>query len=169
MLHNIQAWLGETTLAGWVRDSVPFKALLESFHILAIALVLFSVGMITMRLMGLAGRGESATAMVKRFAPWIWGSLAVVFATGLVLLTGAGRRGLDNPMFAVKAATLLGAIVLTLILQQALSANAAFWELTAGRRAAARLVAPLCFLLWLATVCAGRWLAYSSTFFVPAY
>ncbi len=166
---SIQAWLGQAPMASWVRDSVATKALLESAHILGNAVILVSVGMVAMRLMGLAGRGQSVAGMVKRFSPWIWSGLAVVAATGIVLLTGAGRRGLDNPMFQVKLATMAAAIVITVALQVTLSSDAAFWELNPGRRAAAKLIAPVCFLLWLATVFAGRWLAYSTTFFPPAY
>jgi hypothetical protein len=169
MLRDIQAWLGATALAPYVRDVVSVKALLESAHILANALILFSIGMIAMRLMGLSGRSHSVASMIKRFTPWVWGALVVVAVTGLVLLTGAGRRGLDNPMFQVKLATMAGAILATAALQLSLSADISFWELTPARRAAAKLIAPLCFLLWLATVFAGRWLAYSSTFFPPAY
>lgn len=169
MLHDIQAWLGTSPLAGYVRDVVSVKALLESLHILANAVILFSIGMITIRLMGLAGRSEPAAGMVRRFAPWVWSALAIVAVTGVILLTGAGRRGLENPMFAVKLTTMGLAIATTALLQATLSRNAAFWELNPARRAAAKVVAPLCFLLWIATVCAGRWLAYSSAFFPPVY
>ena len=45
---------------------------------------------------------------------------------------------------------------------------AAFWEMSPVRRAGARLAAPLCLLLWMATVCAGRWLAYGYVLFPDA-
>jgi hypothetical protein len=167
VLHDLQAWLGTSPLAPAVRDVVSVKALLESAHILANAVILFSMGMIAMRMAGLSGRSEPIAAMVKRFAPWVWSALAVAAITGIVLLTGAGRRGLENPMFQVKLATMIGAIGATAALQLALAGDAAFWELNGARRAAARVIAPLCFLLWLATVFAGRWLAYSSSFFPP--
>ncbi|OYX34707.1 MAG: hypothetical protein B7Y99_04935 [Caulobacterales bacterium 32-69-10] len=169
MLHDIQAWLETWPTAAPVRDVVSVKALLESLHILSNAVILFSIGMITLRLMGLAGRSQSAAGMTQRFAPWVWSALAVTAITGLVLLTGAGRRGLENPMFAVKVAAMALAVGATAILQLTLSRNAAFWELSPARRAGARVLAPLCFLAWIATVCAGRWLAYSSAFFPPAY
>jgi hypothetical protein len=169
MLAAIQAWLGETFLAMYVRDVVSVKALLESAHILANAVILFSVGTVGLRLMGLAGLSTPAQTMVRRFSPFIWSALAVVVVTGLVLLTGAGRRGLTNPMFAVKLTTMITAALATAALQVTLQSNAQFWEMTAARRASARLIAPLCFLLWVATVLAGRWLAYSQTFFPSAY
>jgi hypothetical protein len=167
--HGIQTWLGQTPMAAWVRDSVSTKALLESAHILGNAVILVSVGILALRLMGLAGRGQSVSGMSRRFSPWIWTGVVVVFVTGVVLLTGAGRRGLDNPMFQVKLVTMTVAILITAALQLTLASDAAFWELSPARRAAARLIAPVCFLAWIATVFAGRWLAYSTTFFAPTY
>lgn len=165
MLHAIQSWLGETALAPVVRDAVWAKALLESAHILADALILFASGMMSARLLARAPVADT----VRRFAPWLWSAFAVAAATGVALLTGAGRRGLDNPMFQVKLSVLAGAVAVTAAIQLSLSRNPAFWEAGQVRRAAAVLVGPLGFLLWLATVFAGRLLAYSSAFFAPTY
>jgi hypothetical protein len=57
------------------------------------------------------------------------------------------------------------AFLTTAALQLALQADAAFWELSPARRISARLIAPACLLLWMATVCAGRWLAYGYILF----
>lgn len=165
MLHAIQTWLGDTALAPVVRDAVWAKALLESIHILADALILFSGGMISARLLARAPAAET----VRRFAPWLWSALAVAAVTGVMLLTGAGRRGLDNPMFQIKLTVLAGAVLMTAAIQMSLSRSPAFWDAAPSRRTAAALAGPLCFLLWLATVFAGRLLAYSSAFFAPQY
>jgi hypothetical protein len=164
MLHSIQAWLGETALAPVVRDAVWAKALLESVHILADALILFSGGMISARLLARAPAAET----VRRFAPWLWSAFVVAAITGVTLLTGAGRRGLDNPVFQIKLSVMAGAVLLTATIQWSLWRNPAFWE-APGRRIAAAVAGPACFLLWLATVFAGRLLAYSSAFFAPQY
>ena len=68
-----------------MRDAVWAKALLESIHILADALILFSGGMIAARLMTRA----QASDTVRRFAPWLWSALAVAALTGGMLLTRA--------------------------------------------------------------------------------
>lgn len=165
-LTSLQSLMGDWPIAAAVRNIVWVKAMLESVHILAMGLVLFSVGMITFRLAGLAGRSDSLTGMVRRFAPWVWGALVIVLLTGFVLVTGAGsRRGLPTPMFQLKMVLMLVSIAATAALQLTLSADAAFWELNPARRASARVIAPLCLLLWMATVCAGRWLAYGYILF----
>jgi hypothetical protein len=169
MQQTLAAWqaaIGQWPIAGAVRDTVWVKAMLESVHILAMGLVLFAVGMITLRLAGLAGRSGSLAEMMRRFAPWVWGALGVVFISGLILVTGAGaRRGLPTPMFQLKMALMAISILTTAALQLTLQSNGAFWEMTAGRRAAAKVIAPVCLLLWMATVCTGRWLAYGYVIF----
>ena len=165
MLTALQTWLGQTALAPVVRDAVWAKALLESVHILADALILFSAGRIAARLLTRAPVAET----VRQCAPWLWSAFAVAAVTGVMLLTGAGRRGLDNPMFQIKLAALAGAVIMTAAIQLSLSRSPAFWDAAPARRMAGALAGPLCLLLWLATVFAGRLLAYSSAFFIPQY
>ena len=165
MLAAWQAAIGHWPIAAGVRDAVWVKALLESAHIAAMGLVLFAVGMITLRLSGLAKAG-SITEMVRRFSPWVWGALAVVFVTGLILLTGAGaRRGLPTPMFQLKMVLMVISILITAALQLTLQSDASFWELSPARRIGAKLIAPLCLFMWMFTVCTGRWLAYGYVIF----
>ena len=166
MLHAIQVWLGHTPIAPFMRDSVWSKPVVESSHILADSLVLFSAGMIVLRLVT---RPQDAAETVRRFAPWLWCGFAAAFATGFMLLTAAGRRGLENPMFQIKLAVLAGALCLTAGIQWSLARDHAFWGSAPARRRAAALIGPLCLLLWLATVFAGRLLAYSTVFFAPQY
>jgi hypothetical protein len=168
MFHAIQTWLAATPPAGFVRDVVWIKALLESVHILADGLVLFSVGAICVRIVR-SSSPDAAAESARRYAPWVWGALAAAVCTGLILLTGAGRRGLDNPMFQIKLAAMLSAALSTAGLQLSLARDAGFWTASPGRRTAAMMIGPLCFLLWLATVFAGRLLAYSTVFFEPQY
>jgi hypothetical protein len=166
MLHAIQTWLGHTAIAPFMRDSVWGKPVLESSHILADALVLFSAGLIATRLLT---RPKDAAETVRRFAPWLWSGFAAAAVTGLMLLTAAGRRGLENPMFQIKLGVLAGALCLTAAIQGSLARDAGFWGAAPARRWAAALIGPLCLLLWLATVFAGRLLAYSTVFFAPQY
>jgi hypothetical protein len=169
ILAGWQAAIGQSHIGYAVANIVWVKALLESAHILAMGLVLFSVGMIAARLAGLAGRSEPLAERISRFTPWVWGALIVVFVTGFLLLTGAGpRRGLNTPMFQLKMVLMLASIALTALLQITVRSDQDFWDLSPSRRIAARVMAPACLLLWMATVCAGRWLAYAYVLFPDA-
>lgn len=113
MFRAAQLWLGSLPVAPLVRDTVWVKALLESAHILADGLLLFSAAVICSRLMGLTNRAAPLADIVRRFAPWIWSGFAIAAVTGSLLLTGAGRRGLDNPMFTVKLTAMIAAVAAT--------------------------------------------------------
>lgn len=166
LLSAVQAAIGEWPTADLVRDIVWVKALAESVHIMGMGFVLFSVGAINIRLTGLSG-GSGATAdTVRRFSPWIWGALLIVLLSGLFLLTGAGsRRGLPSPVMQLKILLLSASILSTCVLLFTVKSDPDFWERDAVRRVGAKVIAPICFGLWAATVCAGRWLAYPYVLF----
>jgi hypothetical protein len=86
--------------------------------------------------------------------------LPVLLATGAVMIIGEPARSLANPVFQLKMALLVAALIVTLSHQVPLGANPAFWEGSGGRRGAARLVAVLSLALWAGIVFAGRWIAY---------
>ncbi|HEY6242132.1 MAG TPA: DUF6644 family protein [Burkholderiales bacterium] len=156
-LLDFCSWLEETPLsqtiqsAGWIVPSV------QTVHILSIAAVLSSVLMIDLRLMGLLWRDQSLARVSARFRPVIWWTLPVLLATGAVMIVGEPARSLANPVFQLKMALLVAAMIVTLSAQVPLGRNPAFWE---GRRGAARIVAVFSLLLWAGIVFAGRWIAY---------
>src|SRR5882672_8258310 len=128
-LDRFCSWLEQTPLsqaiqsAGWVVPAV------QTIHILAIAAVTASALMIALRL-------------DARFRPVIWWALPVLAATGLVMIVGEPVRSLENPVFQLKMALLVCAIVVSLLPYK-------------NRPAA---VASLS--LWIGIVFAGRWIAY---------
>jgi hypothetical protein len=147
-----------------VRDTVWVKAILESIHILADGVLVFSAAMIFARSVGFTRSGTAAD-LARRLGPWRWGAFAVAAVTGLMLLTGAGRRGLDNPVFKIKLIAIVVAVTATALIQWPSRIDHGFWSHGAGRRVGGALVGLACLAAWLTTVFAGRLLAYSTAFF----
>jgi hypothetical protein len=141
-LDKFCTWLEETPLsqaiqgAGWVVPSV------QTIHILAIAAVMASVLMLALRLAGIVWRDQPLPLVYRRFRPVIWWSLPVLLATGIVMIIGEPARSLANPVFQLKMALLVSAIVVTLL---------PFRN---------RLIAIVSMALWVGIVFAGRWIAY---------
>jgi hypothetical protein len=128
-LDRFCAWLEQTPLsqaiqgAGWVVPAV------QTIHILAIAAVISSALMLALRL-------------DARFRQVIWWALPVLAATGLVMIVGEPVRSLENPVFQLKMALLVSAIVVTLLPYKN------------------RITAITSLSLWVGIVFAGRWIAY---------
>jgi hypothetical protein len=153
-------WLAATSLSqtiqsvGWIIPAV------QTVHILAVAAVATAALMVDLRLLGVRGQEQSLAGIAKRFLPFIWWPLPILLATGAVLIIAEPARALENPVFVLKMGLLLVAAGITLACQIPLQRDPAFWEVSAGRRRAAQLIAGASIPLWVAIICAGRWIAY---------
>lgn len=162
-LHGLDpfcTWLAGTPLSQTIQTVEWVIPLVQTIHILAVAVVMTSVLMIDLRLIGLGARDQTIAAVAKRFVPFIWWPLPVLFATGSALIVAEPARALENPVFVLKMGLLLAAAGITLVCQIPLERDAAFWEVSASRRRAAGLLAALSLPLWVAIIFAGRWIAY---------
>ena len=134
---------------------------MQTLHILGIAAVLSSVLMINLRLLGTFGREQSIKQVIGRFAPVVWGTLPVLLVSGMIMIAGEPARSLANYAFQLKMLLLVIIIGITLIVQLKLRGDTEFWEASAKRRSAAKVIALLSLVIWTGIVCAGRWIAYT--------
>ena len=153
-------WLSQTPISMTFQSVVWVIPMVQSVHILAIAIVMSSVIMVDLRLMGLMGHTQSISGLARRFLPWVWWSLLVLLVTGAVLITAEPRRDLLNPVFQAKMALLVVAMAVTAIFQATVARNMEMWDLSPGRRTGAWVTAILSLLVWTAIVGCGRWIAY---------
>ena len=113
-------WLSSTQISHSIQRAIWLIALLQSIHIVAIAMVLSSVAMLELRILG-ATKSQSITETAHRFLPWLWTGLAVLASTGIVLIVAEPKRTLDNnPAFELKMLMLAAAIAITLAFQTSL-------------------------------------------------
>jgi hypothetical protein len=129
-------------------------------HIVAVAAVVTSALMIDLRLFGIRWQDQAVAAVTQRFAPFLWWSLPVLLVTGALLIVAEPARALQNPVFFLKMALLIGAICMTLACQIPMRKDPEFWEISQGRRRGGQVMAALSLPFWIGIVFAGRWIAY---------
>jgi hypothetical protein len=156
-MQALAQWLASTSLSQMIAKALWVIPLLQAIHILALAALLAAVAMIVLRILRAAGRSQTTGETVARFLPWLWAGLAVLAATGSLLIIGEPRRALTNPAFQLKMLLLACALLLTLAFQLSLRRSATFWENGSRSKAA---IAVCAFILWCAIAFAGRWIAY---------
>jgi len=162
-LHAFCQWLADTPLSLLIQNVSWIIPTVQSVHIVSIAIVVSSVFMVDLRLLNVIGRGQPTAAYTARFLPWIWFTLIVLLLSGSILIIGEPSRSLENPAFQFKMTSLILAMTVTGILQRPLGREPAYWELTPGRKNAAKVIAVLSLCLWISIVFAGRWIAYMNT------
>lgn len=154
-------WVGETGLSLWL-GNVPWAiSSIQSVHIMAIAVVFTSALLMDLRVLGLAGRGQSLGDLSRRFAPWIGWGLVVLLLTGLLLMVAEPTRAILNKYFQIKMLSLVMVGALTWAMTSGARREGGFWsrpELSAQ----AKLLAVVSLLLWAVIVTTGRWIAYTN-------
>ena len=154
-------WLAQTNASMTIQQQLWIIPLVQTIHILAIAVVLSSVGMIDLKILGLAGGNQTMTETARRFTPWIWTGLAVLLLSGLILIVGEPVRELGVSVFWVKMGLLLVAVASTAAFQLSLRRRVAFWEECEQTRWLINAFAITVFAVWCAIAVAGRWIAYA--------
>src|SRR5688572_10613283 len=101
-LHALVDWLMQTTASTVIQTNEWVIPTIQSIHIVAIGVVLGSVLMVTLRSLDLAGRDQSPSEIFARFDPWLVGALAVLLATGIVMIVGEPARQLLAVSFWMK-------------------------------------------------------------------
>lgn len=160
MISAFCDWLAATPLSQAFQDASWFVPLVQTVHIMSIAVVMTSVGMIDFKLLGIGGRTQSLDGMVSSFMPWVWTALVILLITGTLLTITEPSRELMNAAFRIKMVMVACAASMLLIVQRPLRREAHYWEMSTRRRRAARAVGAACLLLIVSIVVAGRWIAY---------
>ncbi len=173
MRDTLAQLLAESPTREWMvylLSTVPgLPPIAQSFHILGIATVVGSIGMVDLRFLGLALRNQNVSEMIQRLLPLTWVALAVNLVTGSLFVLARPVRYVYNPVVAFKLACLIPAVALAFLIWWKNRKEHGFWERTPGRLGTARGIAILSLCCWIGVMLAGRWIAYSEYITDPFY
>lgn len=153
----------------WALRTIPgFPPIIQTVHILGIAVVMGTVVMLDLRILGIAVPSQKISEMTNRLMPWLWWALASNFVSGAFFLFARPNRYFNNPIFGWKVSFLIPAILLTLFFHFMSKQQEGYWELNSQRLWGARAIAFLSLVLWIMIAMAGRWIAYVEYIYYPA-
>jgi hypothetical protein len=153
-------WLSATALSIAFQSSTWFVPLVQTVHILNVAVLLIAVFVMGLRLIGFKiGHQPIAELIGKSLTP-IWICLGILLVTGILLTITEPARELLNWAFRAKMILVVVLAILLRILQNRNRQAATFGRESSGGNAAARFMGVALLLLGTAIVTAGRWIAY---------
>jgi hypothetical protein len=155
MIRSFCKWLAATTLSTTLGGAVWVVPLVQTIHLLLIAVVMASALLLTARLVGMTGRDLTLAEAAQRFAAALWPALSGLALSGAILVIAEPARELTNPAFAVKMLLLVVALLVTFWVLRRLRAPGARQD-----GGMARWVGAASLLLWIGIATAGRWIAY---------
>ncbi len=153
-------WLAATWLSQFFANQNWFVPTVQTLHILSIAVVVITLGMLDFRLLRLTQRGPAPEVMAGRFRPWTWRALVVLLLTGILLIITEPNRELMNNAFRLKMLMVVVLVLLTLAVQRASAREPGFWSASPGRRRLGGALGVVSLVLCVSIVAAGRLIAY---------
>ncbi len=154
-MAELAAWLTSLPVGQVLRRLNWLAPWLQIIHILANGMILSAVVMIDMRLWGIS-RSQASVTMARRFQPWIWGALALLTASGILLMLYTPRRALSDLAFQVKMVTMGLAVAATIALAWALRPGGQAADGNPDRHMLTTLLATATLVLWVGVTLAGR-------------
>jgi hypothetical protein len=99
---------------GWiVKPNIWIFAVVEAFHLLALAGLGGCVLILGLRLMGVTLTGVPTATVARGVRPWLYGAIALVLGTGIVIGMSNAEKLYDSPAFLLKMLSMFGALILT--------------------------------------------------------
>ena len=150
-------WLQDTPLAVAVAEE--WFPLIESVHVLTMAIVAGTLFIVDTRLLGLTSMRLPFSYVSERLLPWTWWAFAGSVLTGTLMFLSNATGYYSNPPFRMKIVLLLLAGVNMLIFQRLTFRSVAAWD-TTHPPPVARLAGMLSLCLWCAVIGFGRWIGF---------
>lgn len=147
-------WLQRTYLGEAIRHSAALIATLEIVHLIGLTLLLGAILMVDLTLLGHGIGRYPVSRIARHLNRWTIGGLAVMFASGPLLLISEAERCYKTPMFWIKM-TLLG---IALVFQFTVHRRVTLAEPPVEGRAA-KLTGVLSLVLWFGVALAAKGIA----------
>lgn len=155
-LDEFWDWLQNTDLAFEIGATWWFP-LLESIHVIALALVVGSIVMVDLRLIGITARSYALTRISRELIPWAWIGFIVATITGTGMFISRPGAYAANPAFQTKLVLLVLAGVNVAAFHTRVMRSVERWDTGAVTPGGAKLAGVVSLTLWVGVVLAGRW------------
>jgi hypothetical protein len=151
-LLPIFKWFDQSSIGIGVSDSKWLFPAIEAVHIVALTLLFGAILMLNLRLLGLILKEKPVAQLARQLAPWVWCSLVIILASGVLLFSSEAMKSYASVPFQVKMLFLFAAILFH---------YTAYGRLTKAAEGNVRpvwykLAAILSVMLWLGVGIGGR-------------
>ncbi len=157
MLLPYFEWCESLWLGQFVVGSLWLFPVIQSFHLLALALLGGSVLLVDLRLLGMGLTDRPLAELARDARPWMVAGLTIMILTGIPMFLTEAVKCYYNQAFWIKMTTLPFAVAFAFTVR---------WRVTLAKpvRHTARrqkLVGALSIALWFTVAAAGRWIGFS--------
>jgi hypothetical protein len=144
----------DSFIGQYIRNSTWLFPIIESFHLLGLAMLGGSVVIADFRLMGLVLKTESNSYVLLQTKPWFKLGLCLLVLTGVPLFLSEAVKCYYSRAFWIKMTCLVIGIAFTFFVR-----NPLVLKIENGKLIS--LLGFSSFLLWTVVAASGRWIGFS--------
>ena len=161
MIREFLGWLGQTSWSVALLESLYAWPLVESTHVLTLALFAGTAFVLDLRLTGLGFRDIPVSAFVNRLLPWTRVAFAIMVVTGVLLFYSDPLKYYHNLFFRVKSIFLVVAGLNIWLFHNRTQRSMPEWDSWPVPPRAVRLAGAVSLIAWSTIVVSGRLVAYN--------
>jgi hypothetical protein len=156
-------WLQRTSVAIQIRDSLFTFPVLESIHVVGLALVFGTIAILDLRLLGVASTGRAVSRLMSDLLKWTWAAFAVTALTGGLMFSTNAVVYFHNTFFRAKMILLVLAGLNMLVFELTARKTIDRWDRASTTPSSAKVVAALSLVIWVGVIVAGRIIGFTAT------
>jgi hypothetical protein len=137
--------------------------IMESVHVMALAVVFGTIMVVDLRLLGFASTHRPFARMSSELLRITWGAFVVAAATGTLMFMTNARVYVGNTSFRVKMVLLALAGINMAIFHLTTGRSVARWSQEPAAPGLGKITATLSLALWVGVIFAGRVIGFTTT------
>ncbi len=136
--------------------------IVETLHVISLAMVFGSIVMVDLRLVGAASRNSTVSKLSSEVLPYTWGAFICAIVTGTLLFVSKAHVYFHNLQFQLKFLCMFLAGVNMLVFHFGSYRHVLEWDERYPPPHAARLAGALSITLWIGVIFFGRWIGFTT-------
>jgi hypothetical protein len=160
LIDSAAEWLAATPLAESIAGSGYAFPILESVHVIGVALVIGTISIVDLRLLGYAWKGRAVRDVANHMLPIAWAGFCVALISGALMFISNATQYVHNLFFQLKFLLLFIAGINMAAFHSFTWRSVAGWDAAASPPAAVKLAGAVSLSCWVAVVFLGRWVGF---------
>ncbi len=157
---GICEWIDSTAFSTAIRESIWLFPIIETAHLLGIALSAGTILFVDLRLLGIGMKRERLSDVLEQLQPWTLSGFLAMGITGALLFISEAVKCYHSVFFQIKVGLLVLAAVNAALFHWKVYPGVEVWDGLPGAPGRARLAGGLSLTLWIGIIAMGRAIAY---------
>ena len=160
-LESVLQQVNDLSISSAIRENVNAFPILESLHVLGLAIVFGTILIVDLRLFGVAAHRPSAKRLTAELLPYTWVAFVMVAITGLLMFMSYPVSYANNTQFLLKLVIIAVAGLNMVWFHSTTYRRIAEWDEDMPPPTAARVSGAVSFILWVTVIFLGRWIGFT--------